>query len=43
VTTTFSIFDKAIIVVLVMVLILSISKFIEIKIDVPRKLLGDKI
>jgi len=43
VTTTFSIFDKAIIVLLVMVLILSIRKYIEIKIDVPSKRLGDKI
>jgi hypothetical protein len=35
-TTTFSIFDKIIVVLLVMVLILSLGKFIKIKLDVQR-------
>jgi predicted permease len=42
-TTTFSIFDKIIIVLLIMVLILSLSKFIKIKLDTTRMHLGDRI
>jgi predicted permease len=43
VTTTFSIFDKMIIVLLIIVLILSLGKFIKIKLDAARTRLGDRI